>query len=307
MLRQRCAIMRKWRQNRRKDARVKAAQTAPKGVREYDDIFYAGTRSRLQRLDVYLPINAPAALPVIFDIHGGGWAYGDKELNKYYCMSLAARGFAVVNISYRLAPRCGIGAQIQDIFAAFGWLAEHGAHYGCDTGRVCLTGDSAGGHLATLAAIVCGSTRLQRLYKVEPPPFALRALAVTSGLFELEPLKVGPHPLQLEMGRFLLGAAPARSPFYAAFSIPDVLDEGLPLPPLLLVSFTGDALYHAQTLAFAALLSERGIPHTLRCVGADWAQPPGHVYTVGSWDQPPAMALNDELADFFAAAAADTL
>lgn len=55
-------------------------------------------------LDVYRPKSVEGALPVIVDIHGGGWYYGDKELNKYYCMSLVKYGFAVVNVSYRLAP-----------------------------------------------------------------------------------------------------------------------------------------------------------------------------------------------------------
>ncbi len=78
-----------------------------------------------------MPANTPraavGALPVIISIHGGGWFYGSKELYSHYCMRLAARGFAVVNFSYRLAPEDKYPAAVQDICTVLHWVQRHAA------------------------------------------------------------------------------------------------------------------------------------------------------------------------------------
>ena len=69
-------------------------------------------------------------LPTVVDIHGGGWMYGDRHLNRSYCMYLASRGYAVMGMSYRLVPEVTVAGQVQDVFASLRWLAEHGSEYG---------------------------------------------------------------------------------------------------------------------------------------------------------------------------------
>ena len=96
-----------------------AGLTTPEDVIRYDDIAY-GKDSEMQVLDVYRPKDAEGRiLPVIVSVHGGGWVYGDKERYQYYCMSLAQRGFAVVNFSYRLAPEHQFPAPVEDTNSAF--------------------------------------------------------------------------------------------------------------------------------------------------------------------------------------------
>ena len=91
-----------------------AGLTTPEDVVRYDDILY-GTDPKWQVLDLYRPKNKEGEkLPVIVSIHGGGWVYGDKERYQYYCMSLAERGFAVVNFTYRLAPEFKYPAPLED-------------------------------------------------------------------------------------------------------------------------------------------------------------------------------------------------
>ena len=98
---------------------------APKDIVRFDNLPY-GTDPRWQTLDVYRPKNAGGtALPGIVSVHGGGWVYGDKNLYQYYCMSLAQHGFAVVNFSYRLAPRHKFPAALQDTDAVFHWVMAH--------------------------------------------------------------------------------------------------------------------------------------------------------------------------------------
>ena len=69
-----------------------AGLSTPPDVFRQDDILY-GKDPVWQRLDVYRPRNSEGPLPVIVSVHGGGWAYGDKERYQWYCMDLARRGF----------------------------------------------------------------------------------------------------------------------------------------------------------------------------------------------------------------------
>ena len=98
-----------------------AGLKTPEDVKRFDDIVY-GEDKVWQSLDVYRPkaTNIEEKLPVIVSVHGGGWVYGDKEGYQYYCMSLAQRGFAVVNFSYRLAPESKFPASIIDTNLVFG-------------------------------------------------------------------------------------------------------------------------------------------------------------------------------------------
>ena len=79
--------------------------TTPPEIQRFDDIQY-GSDPKWNILDVYRPKSAAdSLLPVIVSFHGGGWVYGDKEVYQFYCMDLAKRGFAVINYTYRLAPK----------------------------------------------------------------------------------------------------------------------------------------------------------------------------------------------------------
>ena len=71
------------------DMRI-AKQTPPAGVsvEVYD---YLPDGDSMHRLNVYRPEEVSGKLPVIVNIHGGAWVYGDKDLNKYYCMYLASK------------------------------------------------------------------------------------------------------------------------------------------------------------------------------------------------------------------------
>lgn len=136
------------------------------GVRWLRNIEYGpplpGDQGRRNLLDVVLPEPAPrrngappsGLRPVLLQIHGGGWVYGDKERQGQPLMShLASRGWVCFAMNYRLAPRATFPDAIVDVKRAIAWLREHAGDYGADADFVCLTGGSAGGHLASLAAL----------------------------------------------------------------------------------------------------------------------------------------------------------
>ena len=101
----------------------------PDDIERFDNIFY-GPDKNTNYLDVYLPKNHNKKLPVIVSIHGGGWVYGNKDIMQFYCMSLAQKGFAVINFSYRLAPKYKHPTPFIDTNAVFCWVFDNAEKYG---------------------------------------------------------------------------------------------------------------------------------------------------------------------------------
>ena len=98
-------------------------------------------------LDLYLPEKTPAQpLPVVLWIHGGGWKSGSKE--NCPLTWLAAEGYAVVSLDYRLSWSARWPAPLDDARAAIRWLRTNAARYSLDPQRVTVSGGSSGGNLA---------------------------------------------------------------------------------------------------------------------------------------------------------------
>ncbi|MFE2868187.1 alpha/beta hydrolase [Embleya sp. NPDC059259] len=103
---------------------------------------------------IYYP--GPAKrLPVLVFAHGGGWSICGIETHEGICREIANRsGCAVVSVEYRLAPEHVFPAAAEDFYAAACWVAEHAEEIGVDPARVAVGGDSAGGNLAAVAALM---------------------------------------------------------------------------------------------------------------------------------------------------------
>lgn len=167
------------------DAKRDAGLTTPEDVIRYDDIQY-GPVEGWQLLDVYRPKACSGKkLPVIVSFHGGGWVYGTKEVYQFYCMSLAQRGFAVVNYTYRLAPEYKFPAPFEDINLVFEWIYANAEEYGLDTDNLFAVGDSAGGHGIALYAAFCTNDEYASKFDFKKPEgMKLRAVALNCGLYD---------------------------------------------------------------------------------------------------------------------------
>ena len=89
--------------------------------------------------------------------HGGGWVLNTLDTHDELVRGLAARsGCVFVNVDYRLAPEHKFPAALEDAYAALCWVHDHAAEIGCDSRRIAVSGDSAGGNLA---AAVCLMSR----------------------------------------------------------------------------------------------------------------------------------------------------
>ena len=128
-------------------------------VREEDDL----------RLDLYRPVLAEGALPVVVMIHGGGWSTGDKRdfsaLNDY----LAARGYVVAAIRYRLLPDARFPAAQDDVAEAIRYLGSLAETHHLDPDRIALVGRSAGGQIALLAGYAAGNPAIRGVVSFYAP------------------------------------------------------------------------------------------------------------------------------------------
>jgi acetyl esterase/lipase len=128
----------------------------PQGVRALRDLEYAKIGATSLKLDLYLP-EKPG--PLVVWIHGGGWRAGDKR--QCPLTFLAAEGYAVASVNYRLTDAAVFPAQIHDCKGAIRWLRARSGEHGYDAARVGVGGGSAGGHLAALVGTSGGVAELE--------------------------------------------------------------------------------------------------------------------------------------------------
>lgn len=106
-------------------------------------------------LRLYRPGPQGAALPVLVYFHGGGWTIGDLDTHDVLCRQLAnGSGCAVVAVDYRMGPEARFPAAALDCLAATAWVAARAAPLGLDASRLAVGGDSAGGNLAAVVALL---------------------------------------------------------------------------------------------------------------------------------------------------------
>lgn len=140
------------------DARkaVAAAQSAPIPMPDIDESWvtvpsnFGQVRVRLVR-----PQGVASPLPVIVYLHGGGWILGSSVTHDLLTRRLAVGANAVVAfVEYSLAPEAKYPTQNEQSYAAAQWIIQQGTSGGFDTTRIAVAGDSAGGNMATVLAIM---------------------------------------------------------------------------------------------------------------------------------------------------------
>lgn len=97
--------------------------------------------------------HAIGRVPGVLVVHGGAWMSGSKMQVAWHAMRLARRGYFVMAINYRLAPKYQHPAQIEDCRDALKWMHTHADRLGVDANRLGAYGYSAGGHLVCLLGL----------------------------------------------------------------------------------------------------------------------------------------------------------
>jgi acetyl esterase/lipase len=213
-------------------------------------------------LDLYLP-EAEEPAPVIVHVHGGGWRRGSRReplraLGEDFYDTLAAQGFAVAAVDYRLSAEARFPAPLEDVSGAVGWVRDNAAGYGLDAGRVFLWGDSAGGHLALLAALTGG--KVQGVVAWFPVTDLLGMPADIAGAGAVP--DTGPGSREA----LLLGAPAAAVPELARQASPLTYAAAGAPPILLMHGAADDMVPPAQSIRLADALRAAGATVELELV-----------------------------------------
>jgi acetyl esterase/lipase len=220
-----------------------------------------GPAGRRNNLDIYRPKNMPARpMPVLIQVHGGGWVVGRKHQQARPLIShMASNGWLVVDINYRLGPRAKMPAMVQDVLRSVAWVKSNIASYNGDPSFVALTGGSAGGHLVALAALASGVNAFKPGF--ENIDCSVDACVPVYGLYDLLDESGAMHDGQKELQSFM-----------EVLVMPEVRDTPSPLwqqispithiskdaPPMLLLHGQHDALADFESAkAFAEALESK--------------------------------------------------
>lgn len=231
---------------------------APEPVGEVHDLHVPATDGSVA-VRVYRP-QATSALPVLVFAHGGGFVFCDLDSHDGLCRNLANLIPAVVvSVEYRLAPEHAWPTAAEDVYAVTEWAASHGAAFGGDPARIVVGGDSAGGNLAAVTAVMArdrGGPDLAAqllLYPVIAADFDTESYTLFGrGYYNPRPA------LQWYWDQYVPCAAdrthPYASPLHARF-------DGL--PPAVVVLAGHDPL-RDEGIAYADALESAGVT-TVRC------------------------------------------
>jgi len=218
-----------------------------------DGVFHAGIR--------FQGSGEGGPQPVIIAIHGGGWRGGSVSEGAACHRYLAAQGYLVYSIGYRLAPATPFPGALADVHAALGWVTAHAAKSGGDPSRLILMGRSAGAELALVAAY-------------ERPDPSIRAVVSWYGPVDLvngyrEPPQPDPLDVRGILRDYLQGTPEDQMAAYVRAS--PISYAARAMPPTLLIAGVKD---HAVLIRFQRQLRDRlkatGTPVML--VELPWAE-----------------------------------
>lgn len=166
-----------------------------RGVRVHRNVVYREEGRLRLKLDVYRPAVAGDGLrPGVMQIHGGAWVIGDKREQGLPLLNhMAVHGWVGFNVNYRLSPRATWPDHLIDLKHFIAWYRRHAEEYGADPDFLCVTGGSAGGHLAAMVALTAGTAEFQPGF--EDVDTSVRAAVPFYGVYDL--VEPGPWPVPM--------------------------------------------------------------------------------------------------------------
>lgn len=187
------------------------------------------------KLNLYRPA-AVGQYPTVIVIYGGAWRQGTPDNDEWFSRYLASRGYTVVAVDYRHAPKYRFPSQIEDVQTAIRWIYDRAESLEVDRDRLVVMGRSAGGHLAMLAGYAVDAIPVRGVINYYGP------VNLKNGYYDLP----SPDPLDIQQVlRDFLGGTPEE--------LPELYDRASPwylvrpeLPPSLLVYAKRDHLVQAK-------------------------------------------------------------
>ena len=260
------------------DSAAALATLVPKGIAAQRGLSYApGDRDAL--FDVFAPANAPAPLPAVVWVHGGGFVAGSRSELSNYLQILAARGYVTIGIDYSLAPGARFPTPVRQTNAALAHVVANARRFNIDPGRIFLAGDSAGAQIAAQTALVISEPDYAKRLGIDPgmTRAALRGVVLFCGPYDSASMTfAGPFA---DFTRTVLwsyiGTPDHRDPRVRQISVTPHVTAAY--PPAFISVGNADPLA-PQSLALAAALRAKGAAVDALFFPGDHKPPLPHEY-----------------------------
>jgi acetyl esterase len=231
---------------------------SPEPVASVEDRTVPGPETPIP-IRVFRPQGTPPFPGVVF-FHGGGWVIGDLDSHDSLCRRMTNEvGAVVVSVDYRLAPETKFPGPAEDAFAATRWVSDHAAELDIDPGRLAVAGDSAGGNLAAVVALMARDRGGPHL------GFQLLVYPVTDHRFDTESYDLNGTGYFLTRDdmkwfwrHYLAAPADGDDPYASPLRAPDLGG----LPPAMVVTAEYDPL-RDEGEAYGRRLQDAGVDTTI--------------------------------------------
>lgn len=219
------------------------------------------------KLDIYQPRGLAAPNPALIYFHGGGWTGGSKEGSSLTVLPYLESGWTVVNVEYRTTPVALAPAAVEDARCALRWIYRNAKQYNVDVGKLVVSGNSAGGHLALMSGMLQPSAGFDRLCPGDrgPGPVSTDELKVAAvvnwyGVTDVVELLDGPSMRSFAVA--WLGSMTNREELARKLSPLAHVRQGL--PPILTVHGDADpTVPYTQAVRLRQALDQAGVSNEL--------------------------------------------
>lgn len=206
------------------------------------------------------------SLPLLLNIHGGGFVAGTLDMDNYTCMGFALNvPCVVISVDYRLAPQYFFPAALEDCYSVLKYAYENPGDFGIDAEKIAVFGSSAGGNLAAGLCLYNRDNNGPRISMQILNYPAVDFLTNTNSamqLFDDGPLVKGRELSDLT--KMYLGECNGTAPSY--YAIPNSATDLSGLPPAFIITCEYDPLRDAG-IKYAQRLMEFAIPTELYSLG----------------------------------------
>lgn len=245
--------------------------------------------------------NLSSYLGILFDIHGGGWVYGDKELNRPFNMTMAEKGFLVISMDYRLVDKVHVQDQVKDIVDIMNYVYQNKEELNIDFNLpVFLTGDSAGAMLSGIVYVLSVDKELKSLFQLEVP-FSFKKIVLnhpacyTSSFSEIFHIPIFKKRIDSLFSRLLYGKGYKTDKICIYTQDLSSLAKRVSFPSTLIVTSIGDKEFYPFALKAYKDLKEENVDVKIY---VNEKEPNSHVFNVAFINDESAIETNEMISNF---------
>ncbi|MFA5449106.1 MAG: alpha/beta hydrolase [Clostridia bacterium] len=235
------------------------------GITVEKDISYG--KSPENQMDFYYK-KTDETLPVLVNIHGGGFVKGDKKHRASLSLLYADRGWFVVNINYRLSPKSVFPTVVEDVLNVLNKLPELKDKYNLNLDKVVLTGDSSGAYTSAMTAACIFDPELLTALSLPQCDIVPAGVVGFCGLYDVVEVLKKPFPFKMSrvLGTSITGVTLGRKlkgldeyKHINHISPIDYINEKW--CPVFVAYSKKDMFCSGQGEAFCEKLKEKGVPY----------------------------------------------